>query len=145
MPLSTADQQGGPPAPVKGILHRGLPCLAGGTQRYWSLGVGRREAPREISKHGNYFRLNDEKPASKAAILNLPGGISFGGTMELLGIPYQPCSPLTDPPLFDGLLGLPFLPHILVEGGGVQRGQGLSKQQERGRYFEHLDVDLNQT
>ena len=68
--------------------------------------------------------LNDEKPASKAARYSQPTrGISFGGTMELLGIPYQPCSPpLLIPPFFDGLLALPFLPHILVEGGAVRAG-----------------------
>ena len=74
-----------------------------------------------------------KNPASKAAILNLPGESVWGysGTAGYTLPALFP--PLLIPPLFDGLLGLSSLPHILVEGGGgAQWGQGLSKQQEKG-------------
>ena len=136
---------------MKGILHRRLPHLPGGIQRYWSMGVGRREAPREIGKHGNYFRLKGRKTCFQGRHSQPTGGISFGGRWKLLGIPSQPCSP---PPLliplgsllgrrglFGGLLALPFLPHILGEGGALRAGTVL--QQERGRHFEHSGCGSN--
>ena len=64
----------------------GCPALQAGPSGIGVWGWGAIKRPMRLANMETISVLNDEKPASKAAILNLPGE-SVLGKMELLGIP----------------------------------------------------------